>query len=81
MVKDRRLLVLDNVYFGRLIPTFRRNLLLPSFTLNMGKEFPVGTCLPKYAKSHCWYHQKKFESKTATQELRRRVVNIAGSER
>ena len=79
MVKDRRLLVRDNVYFGRLVPAFRRNLLLASPTLNMGKEFPVGTYLPKYAKSHCWYHQKKLEPKTLRQELRRRVVDIAGS--
>ena len=79
MVKDRRFLVRDTVYFGRLIPTFRRNLLLPSPTLNMGKEFRVGTYLPKCAKSHCWYHQKKFESKTLRQQLRKRVVNIAGS--
>lgn len=76
--KDRRFLVRD-VYFGRLVPAFRRNLLLPSTILRMGKEFPVGTYLPKYAKSHCWYHQKKFESKTMRQKLRRRVVNIAGS--
>ena len=29
MAKDHRLLVRDTVYFGRLTPTFRRNLLLP----------------------------------------------------